>query len=173
MLFTTRRLRAQQLQTHDFPYFLEMMQDPLVMNPIPLPVADKAKARLVFDRLYAAYQNPHPKSRVWAIMDMETEQFIGQGGLIFNRSEGVGIGYRVRSTCWGKGYGSELAAGLIDYVFTKTHYELIFADVWINNAASNAILRKYMYFTEEHWNSDFNCWDYRYTLTKAQWGDDR
>ena len=81
----------------------------------------------------------------WAIIDKESNDFIGWGGLKLEdvlRSEFsyYDLGYRLIRKYWGKGIGTEIAKESLKYGFTKLNLDEICAAADIENIGSNKIL---------------------------------
>jgi len=74
------------------------------------------------------------------------------------------LGYRFRVEYWGKGYGTEVTKGLIDFCFQDLKIEKITADVNVENIASTKILNKFLKPVREFFNEKDNCTDRRYEL---------
>ena len=58
----------------------------------------------------------------WAVIRKEDERFLGICGLLKQVVEGeeeIEVGYRIDDTFWGKGYGTEAAAGCMAYAKEK------------------------------------------------------
>lgn len=80
------------------------------------------------------------------------------------------IGYCIRKDCWRQGYGTELAEGLIDWIRVQGG-ERVTAEVAMENAGSNALLRKMGFvrareseFKKWNMNVRFKSWIYEKTL---------
>ena len=74
------------------------------------------------------------------------------------------IGYRLREQYWRKGYGTEIAAGLIDYCFNELKFSMLTADVNTENVPSVKILEKFMKPVREFYNENDQCTDRRYKV---------
>jgi RimJ/RimL family protein N-acetyltransferase len=73
-----------------------------------------------------------------------TGEVVGMGGIRFTGSNrGVAdIGYVVRPASWERGYGSEIAALLVDFGFTTLGVHRIWATVHPENGASQRVLER-------------------------------
>jgi [ribosomal protein S5]-alanine N-acetyltransferase len=84
----------------------------------------------------------------WAIIDKNTNDFIGWTGLKFvtdttNKHKNYyDLGYRLRRIYWGKGIATETAYASLDYAFDNLNIEKVYASADCENMGSNKILRK-------------------------------
>lgn len=167
MIFETERLIIRTLKSTDSAEFFDMMSNPNVMNPIPQKVMTKKESDSKLNELLTLEKTSNKK--VWALIEKKSTHFIGICGLLVNNEEENEIAYRLRENYWGKGYGTEIAKGLIDFAFTRLNFDLITADVYVENVKSIKILEKFFQIYSEFFNEDDNCIDRRYKLTKENW----
>ena len=83
----------------------------------------------------------------WAIIDKDTQDFIGWTGLKYEdglRSEFnyYDLGYRLRKKFWGKGIATESALASLQYGFEKMKLKEIGAAAHVDHLISNKILTK-------------------------------
>lgn len=84
----------------------------------------------------------------WAIIDKETNDFIGWTGLKFvtdltnNHKNYYDIGYRLRKKYWGQGIATETAIASWDYAFNILKADKVYAMADCENDGSNKILKK-------------------------------
>ncbi|MCA1748242.1 MAG: GNAT family N-acetyltransferase, partial [Sphingomonadales bacterium] len=89
--------------------------------------------------------------------------------------EGVAeIGYNLRRGAWGKGYGREAVARVIDHAFGEMGLRRISADTDPDNAASNALLEKLGFrregYLREEWKTHIGVRDsIIWGLLKREW----
>lgn len=83
----------------------------------------------------------------WAIIEKETDNFIGWTGLKYE--EGLrekfnyyDLGFRLRKNYWGKGIATETALESLKYGFEKLDLKEIGAAADVNHLVSNKILKK-------------------------------
>jgi RimJ/RimL family protein N-acetyltransferase len=80
----------------------------------------------------------------WAAIKRSTGDFLGwfefrpEGG----RLDDVELGYRLRRSAWGKGYGSEGSVALIRKGFTELGVQRVFAQTMAVNLASRRVMEK-------------------------------
>ena len=84
----------------------------------------------------------------WAIVDKESNNFIGWTGLKLVREftnshiNYYDLGYRLIQKYWGKGFATEAAKASIDYGFEKLNLSEIYAMADCENIKSNDVLTK-------------------------------
>ncbi len=164
MIFKTERLITRQFKESDLDSFFDLMGNSKVMNPIPQKVLTKEESNIKFQELLNL-KNNNPSKKVFAISEKDNQEFIGFCALIKNDENEDEIVYRLREKFWGKGYGNEIAHGLVDYCFDILNLELIIADVNVSNTKSIRILEKIMKPGREFYNAKDNCINRRYICT--------
>lgn len=168
MIFETNRLIVRQLQESDQSAYFDMMGNPLVMNPIPRDVLTREESN---DHLKKLLNTEHTTSdkKVWAIELKAENEFIGLCAFLENNENEDEIGYRLREKYWGVGYGTEITKGLIDFGFKHLNTHLITADVYVDNLRSVRILEKFFKRDIEFFNTEDQCTDRRYKLSRKEW----
>lgn len=83
----------------------------------------------------------------WAIIDKESNDFVGWTGLKYEKQvraefDYYDIGYRLRREYWGRGIATETAVESLRYGFEKMKLEEICGAADVNHLASNHILQK-------------------------------
>jgi len=163
ILFETDRLWVRELLSSDAPLFFDLMGNPNVMNPIPLTALNRQQS----DQTLMAILEKHPNfadKKIWAVIEKNENEFIGFGGLLTNNEGDPEIAYRLREKFWGRGLGTELTAGIINYGKFQLHLKKIIADVNIENKRSIKILEKFMRPVREFHNTKDGGIDRRYEL---------
>ena len=167
MIFETERLIIRELKKADSTNFFDIMSNPNVMNPIPQKTMTRKESDSKLNELITLEKATD--TRIWSLIEKESNNFIGIGGLLKNDENENEIAYRLREKYWGIGYGTEIAKGLIDFSFKNMNFDLITADVNIENIKSIKILDKFLTKQKEFFNKEDNCTDRRYKLTKEDW----
>ena len=108
-------------------------------------------------------------TKIWCLCKQGGNDLIGICGVLKNDKKEDEIAYRILETCWGKGYGTEITKGLIDFCFSHMGSKFITADVCVDNLRSIKILNKFFTIQKEFFNPDDNCMDRRYCLKKENW----
>lgn len=168
MIFETPRLLARYLTIEDADSYYDMMGNPNVMNPIPRSVMSRIESD---EHLTQMMNLDHDVSdqKIWAIDSKEEKECIGICAFLKNNEGEDEIGYRLREKFWRKGYGREIAKGLINYGFDIMNLTEITADVDVENVPSVKILDKLLKRDKEFFNQKDNCMDRRYKIDKESW----
>ena len=165
IVFNTKRLSIGQMSLEDKAQFIELLSDPKILKLIPQKAFKLDEIMLKFNSFL---NNPinvkdSPKS-IWGVYELHKKELIGICGLLTNDEKDRELAYRLRHKYWNKGYGSEIAKGLIDYSFETLSLTKITADVNVENTASVKILEKYLVPYREFYNEKDKCTDRRYVL---------
>ena len=164
IIFSTSRLVVRKLCKSDLNFLHQIYGDEQVMSQIPLQVLSLEETKVELDRIINAYNsNSHPLS-VWGVYTQELDQFVGVCASIRISSRCRDIGYRIKSTLWGNGYGTEIAEGIIDYLKSDAEVKIIQASVDVRNIASINILKKFMKFIKKEYDPKNNSWSSHYEL---------
>ncbi|MFD2870957.1 GNAT family N-acetyltransferase [Mucilaginibacter ximonensis] len=143
----TERLILRQLTPADALGMFELDSDPLVSKYLhQKPFTSIDQAREVIDYILQQYHD-YGIAR-WAVIEKETNQFIGWSGLklitepINNHINFYDIGYRLISRFWGKGYATESARPALQYGFDVLQANTIYGMCAVENTASANVLQK-------------------------------
>ncbi|MCC8358928.1 GNAT family N-acetyltransferase [Salinimicrobium sediminilitoris] len=143
----TERLILRDLCKEDAEGIYELDSDPKVhtfLGKKPIKTLNEAIAIVEFINL----QYRENGIGRWAVIEKETERFIGWSGFKFitdpinGRSNYYDLGYRFLRRFWGKGFASESAQACLNYGFYKMNQKALFAMADKNNLASTRILEK-------------------------------
>lgn len=167
MIFKTERLLIFSLKKSDSEDFFNMMGNPNVMLPIPQKTMTKIESDAKLNDLITLEKST--SIRIWSLVEKESNNFIGICGFLKNNEDENEIAYRLREKYLGKGYGTEIAKELISFNFKNLNFNLITADVNVDNIKSVKILDKFFIRPKEFYNQQDNCTDRRYKLTKENW----
>ena len=169
--FETDRLIISEISMDDIDAFYDLQSNLNVLKYVCAQPSSLEDCEKEIPELQATYLEEKGVLLVWAIHDKVNKEFIGTCAFI--RKEGNEIGYRLREKHWGKGYGSELTEGLIDFVFSEYEINDIWAEADVLNIASVKILDRVLINQGKRWNEKYNCWDYHYLLTREQYEEKR
>lgn len=142
----TERLVLRQFTGADRESLFDLDSDPDVMHfltggePTPRDVIeDEILPR--FLRSYARFDG----YGYWAAIERASGDFLGwfsfkppEGGDLNN----IELGYRLRKSAWGKGYGTEGSRALIRKGFTDYGVQRVFATTYQDNLASRRVMEK-------------------------------
>lgn len=143
----TDRIILREIVLEDAEAMFEMDSDPEVqryLHKTPIKTIQEAIDSIKFIRQqYIDYGIGR-----WAIVDKETNQFVGWGGLKFRTDQVNGhtnfhdVGYRLLKRFWGRGFATESAKATVKYAFEELHLNAVYALADIENKASiNALLK--------------------------------
>jgi RimJ/RimL family protein N-acetyltransferase len=143
--FVTWRLMARSWQIDDLPLAIELWGDPAVTALIDSrgklsgwQVEEKIRAEIERERSCGI--------QYWPLFDRDSGGFVGCGGLrpwIYTPDEpNFEIGFHIVKRCWGKGFATEAALGVLDYAWEKLRLAKVYAGHHPDNAASESILAK-------------------------------
>ena len=167
----TERLILRELLDTDVDGMFELDADPDVhkfLGNNPITSLDQVREVISFIRKqYIANGIGR-----WAIIEKETNSFVGWGGfkLITELTNGhqdyYDLGYRLIKRFWGKGYATESAQACIAYAFNELKLSTIYAIADSQNFSSRKILEKCNFKYVEMFNyfSAPHCW---YELKKS------
>ncbi len=150
-LFETDRLRVRHFAAYDLDDFYDMQGNPAVMQFVKPPLTYPQTAEEL-DRFIGYYDRRDLLYRIWAVVDRSTDSLIGLCGVYLNDQQEPEIAYRLREKYWGRGYGREIARGLIDYCFTTLQYDELVAYVAKDNRGSVKILQQEMELRAEFYS---------------------
>lgn len=93
---------------------------------------------------------------LWAFYRLDSNAFIGRGGLLhyrlggLNNCEVIGLAYAVRSQHWNEGYATEMASAAIRFAFDDLHATSIASWALPHNHASQRVLQKLGFTYEQN-----------------------
>ena len=142
----TERLVLRRFTPEDVDNLVELDADPRVMRYInggtPTPREEVQNDVLP---AFLAYYERGSRWGFWAVEEQGTGAFIGWFHLRPPRDEHTEdpeLGYRFRSSFWGKGYATEGSIALVDKAFRDLGAERVFAETMVVNDASRRVMEK-------------------------------
>lgn len=169
-IFETERLIIKSIEPSDKKYFTELFTDPKILELIPQIAYSNDEIDNRFDKsLNLNLKDLKTEKRTCGIFEKGNSEMIGLCLFLINDKKDNELGYRFRSEYWGKGYGTEVTKGQLDFYFNVLKVEKVTAEVNIANVGSLKILNKFMiplkdFFDEQH---NFNARSYE--LDKKNW----
>lgn len=136
----TERLGLRPFQLTDAEAFFLLNNNKEVIQYTGDPSFESVAHAHAFIAGYHAYQETGMGR--WAVVDRETEAFIGFCGLKKHADGEVDLGYRFYKEVWGKGYATESSLACIDYAFTHLGLPSLIGRVAKQNLASIRVLEK-------------------------------
>ncbi|MBW4542773.1 MAG: GNAT family N-acetyltransferase [Myxacorys chilensis ATA2-1-KO14] len=143
-ILETNRLVLRHQVLGDIDRLYEIYQDPEVTRFIP----DAPQTYQETKEELEWFLNGHPKYPqlgLWATLDKKTNQFIGRCGLLPWTIEGreeVEIAYLLSKAYWGRGLGTEVAQGVMQYAFEHLHLTRLICLIDPANQASIRVVCK-------------------------------
>ena len=168
MRIETNRLILRDYTMDDYEALYEIMSDPETMQHYPKPF-DEEKVRSWIQWNLDNYQKYG--FGLWAVTLKETDEFIGDCGITLQNIDGEmlpEIGYHIHKAHWRKGYGSEAAKAVRNWVFQHTKYDVVYSYMKYTNEASyrTAVangMRKVKEYPDEK-----NGISYAYAITRSE-----
>ncbi len=127
MILETKRLLLREMRPDDFQAMFQVLGDPQTMWHYPY-TPDGQHVRDWIERNINRYMKDG--FGLWAVCLKETGELIGDCGLTLQNINGEilpEIGYHIRRDCHRKGYASEAAKGVRDWVFQNTDYPAVYS----------------------------------------------
>ncbi len=110
------------------------------------------------------YKDPNKVLSVWAIVPKKGGELVGTCALVRTKEVNE-IGYRFLEKHWGKGYGTEVAMGLVNYGLHTLRLPKLTAYAVKENVASIKILEKCgMEYVGDLFNKEHQEWDVEYEI---------
>jgi ribosomal-protein-alanine N-acetyltransferase len=140
----TDRLVLRRWRLDDRMPFARMNADPDVMEFFVSPLTREESDAFV-DRIEAGFAEDG--FGLWAVEEIEAGRFIGFTGLIYQTFQAhftpaVEVGFRLARHAWGRGYATEAATEAVKYGFEAAGLAEIVSMTAIQNARSQAVMRK-------------------------------
>ena len=135
-------LRRFNLNDEDATHIFQLNSQPGVLQYLherPLTGIEDAK-NIIETIILPQYENNLGR---WAIHLKDSNEFIGWCGLKYrsDRNE-TDLGYRLKTSAWGKGYATEAAKACLEYAFNELKLPQVNACAHVDNKASLKILQK-------------------------------
>jgi RimJ/RimL family protein N-acetyltransferase len=143
----TERLVLRRFTEDDVDNLVELDGDPEVMRFITGGrTTPREEIRADVLPAFLGYYRRYPGYGFWAAVEKSTGEFLGwfhfrpppEGGL----PDEPELGYRLRRSAWGKGYGTEGSRALIDKGFAEFGARRVFAQTMAVNTASRRVMEK-------------------------------
>jgi len=181
----TQRLVLRRLTGADVDHLVELDSDPGVMRfltgqPTPREVIEN-------ETLPAMLSHEDRRFGSWAAHERAGGGFVGwfqlrspQWPLVPTGPDDAELGYRLRTSCWGKGYGTEGSLALIHKAFTELGLERVVATTMAVNIGSRRVMEKagmrfvrafHLAFDDPLPGTDHG--EVEYALDRAEWAGAR
>jgi ribosomal-protein-alanine N-acetyltransferase len=169
----TNRIILRELVLEDAPAMFEMYSDPEVLKYLgekPIQTIKEAEDIILFIRK----QYEEFGIGRWAIVNKESDEFVGWGGLKYRTDLTNGhinyydVGYRLIRRFWGQGYATESALASVKYAFKELNAPAVYAMANCDNVGSiNALHKTGLKITGRYNDKGILCeW---FEMTKEDW----
>jgi len=143
-ILQTQRLGLRNWIDSDIATFVAMCQDAEVMKHFPELVSEEKATDYI--RAYQQHFEEHGFT-YFAVEELSSSEFIGFVGLKHQTYESpftpcVDIGWRLKTSAWGKGYATEAATACLSFAFESTGLEEVFSMCTRTNAASESVMKR-------------------------------
>jgi ribosomal-protein-alanine N-acetyltransferase len=140
----TDRLVLRRWRLDDRIPFARINADPDVMEFF-VSLLTREESDAFVDRIEAGFAEDG--FGLWAVEEIEAGRFIGFTGLIYQTFQAhftpaVEVGFRLARHAWGRGYATEAATEAVKYGFEAAGLAEIVSMTAIQNARSQAVMRK-------------------------------
>ncbi|MDF1695145.1 MAG: GNAT family N-acetyltransferase [Saprospiraceae bacterium] len=166
-LFETKRVRVRRLILDDLDGFYDMQSNANVMQFIK-PTQNYEESKLELKKFIQYYSDKERFFRLWALDLLEDQTFFGICGVYDNPEGEKEIAYRIREQFWRRGFGSEVAKGLINYCRQTLQLKHIVAYADERNTGSIHILEELMHFTKRIYSEKRNRYSIKYELSEPK-----
>lgn len=143
-LFTSERLGFRNWIDQDLHSFTQMNQDPVVMEFFP-NILNGEETKAMIDRMIKTYQDIG--YTFYAVCTLDNNEFIGFIGMIESTFKAPftpckEIGWRLKTSAWGKGFATEGAKRCLKYGFETLGFKSIYSITPLTNQKSEKIMHK-------------------------------
>lgn len=175
----TERLSLRRFTRADEDHLWNLDRDPAVMRFLTggRPTPREVVREEVLPRILAEYALWEAYGR-WAAEEQVTRDFLGWFALrpLAEEPTSVELGYRLKRSAWGRGYGAEGASALVGRAFAQPEVERVVAFTMTVNLASRRVMERaglrYVRTFLQDWPEVIEGseeGDVEYALTRAEW----
>jgi RimJ/RimL family protein N-acetyltransferase len=142
----TERLMLRKFTEADVDNLFELDGDPEVMRF--LTKGRRTSREVILGQVlpcFLRFYEDFDGRGFWAAIEKATGDFLGWFGYTLSADGGLGeaqLGYRLRRSAWGKGYGTEGSRALVRRGFTDPAVQRVFAQTMAVNLASRRVMEK-------------------------------
>jgi RimJ/RimL family protein N-acetyltransferase len=142
----TDRLLLRRFTSQDVDNLIDLNSDPEVMRFVPeAACTTRHEIETEYLPAYLNYYERYAGYGFWAAIEKSTGRFLGWFHLRPRDSsppDEVELGFRLRQTAWGKGYGTEGSRALLRKGFTQLGMQRVVAEAMTVNTASRRVMDK-------------------------------
>lgn len=167
MFLETKRLILHKPVIENFDRFWGMINDPIAKEYTGgITRLSYQQRRAVFKQECSAEFSPHGAE--FAVIEKESEIYIGYCGFRYSEQLcGCEFLFGYCRDCWGKGYATEAAYSVLEFLFKTYSHETYIATVDPENTASKRVLEKVGFVKEDDALSDADGIEEKYQLQKC------
>ncbi len=143
-ILETDRLILRRQVLDDLDHLFALYSDPQVSKYIPDAPRTYEDAREELEWFMHGHPK-HPELGLWAIVHVESGQFIGRGGLLPWTIDGrpeVEVAYAIAQRYWGQGLATEAARAIVRYAFEQLNLSRLICLIDPANHASRRVAEK-------------------------------
>ncbi len=114
-ILQTKRLILEELSEEHFQELYELLSNEKVHQYFPKTL-NLEESKEFLEKVQRKYKEEG--TSFWAVIRKEDNRFLGICGLLKQTVDGkeeLEVGYRINDGYWGRGYGTEAAAGCLEY----------------------------------------------------------
>lgn len=144
MIFETELFLVRRVTLEDVQGYLSFWNDPVAMKFIGDGTWGGGEdiVSMVLEENMTFYKD-HEGLGFWAVVDKQSGQVVGEAGLgILHSTKEIEAGFLLSRPFWGRGLGTQLCQGLLEYGFKTLACQKIVAVAHPENKASIRILQK-------------------------------
>lgn len=154
MRLTTDRLIIRSTEDRDAEGLHRIYSDPEAMKYIPGGAFDDME-RVMRSIARSKQREADSGMTLWVVANKETEEFIGQCGVVPVDGKGpeIELAYHFARPFWGKGYATEAARAVAYYAFRELKLERLLGLTFPANVPSQRVLEKtgFTYKRDAEW----------------------
>ena len=171
MMFETERLYARHMGPQDLDGLAALCADPIAMQYMDDgSILTREQCDQWIDICQVKYVDRGYGTS--AIIEKGTDAYVGFCGVIrAPENDFDEIIYALGQDYWGKGYATEIARGMLDYVFSVSELDVIWSTINPANTPSIHIMEKLnMRFDRDGINEDGSITKY-FVITREEWAN--
>lgn len=141
-ILQTDRLILTRLRPAHVPSLVDLWTDPEVTRYMGGP---RERIPLSVDLEKDAQDPPAGKFDLWVLVEKATGNIVGHCGLLEKKVDGtveIELVYVLAASAWGKGYATEIGAGIKNYAFKHLGLDRLVSLIEPSNSASERVARK-------------------------------
>ena len=169
VIIETNRLILREYILDDFDALYEIVSDTETMRHYPKPFDEERTIGWIEWNL-ENYKNYG--FGLLAVILKETGEFIGDCGISIQNIDGEllpEIGYHIHKKYWRRGFGSEAARAVRDWVFENTDYNCIYSYMKYTNVGSYSTAIANGMKKVKEYQDEKNKISYAYAITRDEW----